>query len=196
MDEDLPSPNSGTQKSSAFKSSLLEFFEAVAVCIIVVLVIYVFVARPHKVSGSSMFPNFHDNDYLITNIVGYRFTSPQRGQVIIFKNPRDLSQYFIKRIIGLPGETVIVQNAHVYINGQLLNEPYLNLAVLTAPGQFLQEGRDVSVPPDNYIVMGDNRSNSSDSREWGFVPKDDIIGQALFRYWPSNEVGLIQPGQY
>jgi signal peptidase I len=144
-----------------------------------------------------MLPSFQSNDYLITNIIGYRFSAPARGQVIILKYPKDTSEYFIKRIIGLPGETVKVQEGRVFINGSPLNESnYLSPSVLTPPGAFLREGGEFTIPIDNYIVMGDNRPNSSDSREWGLVPSKDIIGQAFFRYFPSNEIGLIKSGTY
>lgn len=186
--------NFGTpQKSSSFRSYLIEFFQTLAVCLVIGIVIYWQVAQPHKVSGQSMYPTFHNNDYIITNKIGYRFHPPQRGDVIVLNDPKDPSQAFIKRVISLPGETVKVQSGRVYINGELLTEPYLVVGLLTPPGAFLAEGSNVQIPPDNYIVMGDNRTASSDSREWGFVPRENIVGQVFLRYWPQDSVGIM-PG--
>lgn len=179
-----------------FKNHIVEFFETLVVFLAIGMIIYFFIAQPHKVSGSSMDPTFHSGDYIITNKIGYRINNPQRGQVIVFANPRDTSQDFIKRIIGLPGESVKVANGHVYINEKLLNEPYLAKGITTNPGQFLQEGVDVLVPEGNYIAMGDNRPASSDSRDWGFLTKGEIIGQVTLRYWPVTSAGVIIPASY
>lgn len=184
------------ENKSSFKNHFVEFIETLVVFAAIGTVIYLFIAQPHKVSGSSMFPNFHNNDYIITNKIGYHLSSPQRGQVIVFQNPRDTSQDFIKRIIGLPGDKVRVEGGKVYVGGQIINEPYLPQGVETNPGAFMHEGEDVEVPAGNYIVFGDNRTASSDSREWGFVTKDEIIGQALIRYWPLNSSGIITQATY
>jgi len=189
------SPNNGAQQVS-IRTHIIEFIQTLVVFAAIGTAVYLFIAQPHKVSGSSMYPNFKNNDYIITNKIGYDFEKPQRGQVIVFKNPRDLSQDFIKRIIGLPGEKVKVQDGHVYINDQMLPEPYLPKDLTTMSGAFAQEGQEIDVPADNYFVMGDNRPASSDSREWGFVTRQEIIGQAFFRYWPENEIGVIHPAHY
>lgn len=179
------------KKSSGVKAYLIEFFQTLAVCLVIGILIYWLVAQPHKVSGVSMMPNFHNNDYIITNKIGYRLYPPKRGDVVVLNNPKDLSEAFIKRIIGLPGEKIRVQNGHVYINGEKLNEPYLAADLLTAPGAFLSEGNEVAIPQGDYIVIGDNRPQSLDSREWGYAPREDIIGQVFFRYWPKETLGLI-----
>lgn len=189
-------PISPENNPPSFKSHFIEFFETLMVCLALGFIVYFFIAQPHKVSGSSMVPNFHNNDYIITNKLIYKFQKPERGQVIVFKNPRDNSQDFIKRIIGLPGEKVKIQSCHVYINDSLIHESYLDSNLCTAAGLFLTEGVDITVPADHYIVLGDNRMFSSDSREWGFIQKGDIIGEAAFRYWPQNDIGLINQARY
>jgi signal peptidase I len=189
-------PKEQPKPKTSLKSHVLEFVETLLVFAAIVMVIYFFIAQPHKVSGSSMFPNFKGGDYIITSKISYRLGTAQRGQIIVFKNPKDESQDFIKRIIGLPGESVKVENGRVYVNDQLLSEPYVDSQVLTGPGAFMHEGEEVEVPADHFVVMGDNRIASSDSREWGFIHKDEIIGLAFFRYWPQNEIGLIPQAHY
>jgi signal peptidase I len=159
------------------------------------LVVQFFIAKPHQVSGSSMVPNFENGDYIITNIIGLKFSPIKRGEVLIFKNPRDTSVVFIKRVIGLPGETIKVEGGKTYVNDKLLSEPYLPPGTPTNPRSFMAEGEEITVPQDQYIVFGDNREGSSDSREWGTLPKDLIIGQALFRYWPVNKMEILKIGE-
>ncbi len=169
----------------------VEFFETIVVVGAIFALIYLFVAQFHKVSGSSMVPTFHTGDYLITEKVRYRFNSPQHGDIIVLKNPRDESQDFIKRIIAVPGDTIKVERNQVFINGQLLSEPYLPIDTPTHAGAFLTEGSTVKAGPDQYFVFGDNRNHSSDSREWGGVTRKEIVGRALFRYWPPQVIGLL-----
>lgn len=177
------------------KSNILELIEFIAIVAAVLIVLRFFVAEPHKVSGSSMVPNFYDGDYIITNKISKNFSDPVRGEVIILTNPRNNNQVFIKRVIGLPGETVKINNGQVHINGQLLPEPYLPAGLRTPGEAFLQEGEEITIPEKQYFVIGDNRGGSSDSREWGPVKIDLIIGQAWFRYWPITKFGLIQTGK-
>ncbi len=157
------------------------------------LVIYVFLFRPFQVNGDSMFPNFKDQEYVLTNIIQLRFQEPKLGDVIVFKAPTDPEKDYIKRVIGVPGDRVMVKDGNVYLNGKLLNESvFLKPTVKTYGGTFLQEGEEKTVPPDSYFTLGDNRPYSSDSREWGFVQKDLIIGQSFFAYWPPPLAGLIK----
>lgn len=183
---------------SSLKSGVVEFIQTIVVSAAIGMVIYLFIAQPHKVQGLSMYPNFHSGDYIISNKIGYRFSPPQRGQVVILQNPRNNSQDYIKRIIGLPGEKVMVQDGHVYINGQILKEPYLDPSLTTPSGSFMPDGQEITTPEDSYIVMGDNRPASSDSREWGFVKRDELIGAAFFRYWSDDtkKIGLIPSVKY
>ncbi len=181
--------------SSKLKNNLTELIEFTAIVGAIVVVLHFFIAEPHKVSGSSMVPNFIDGDYIITDKVTKRFSSFDRGEVIILKNPRKPSDAFIKRVIGLPGEKIKVEKSHVYINGNLLPEPYLPTGTNTLGGAYLPEGEEKTIPANFYIVMGDNRTASSDSREWGPVDKDGIIGHPFLRYWPPDRAAMIRVNQ-
>lgn len=162
-----------------------------------------FIAEPFVVSGSSMLPNFHDKDYLIIDRISYYTGQPQRGDVIVLKYPKDTSQFFIKRIIGLPGETVCLRQGQVLIyqghatteqcqqQGKALTEPYLS-------SQDITFGRPDAVPlgSDEYFVLGDNRTASSDSRVWGILPREDIIGKVWLRVFPIPRFDLFHTPTY
>lgn len=177
--------------TSKFRDGLVELIEFVAIVAAVLVVLRFFVAEPHRVSGRSMVPNFQDGDYIITNKLAKSMGTLQRGEVIILHNPRNPDQVFIKRIIGLPGERIKISKGKVHINSQVLDEPYLPSGLPTPPGAFLEEGEEITVPDNQYFVIGDNRGGSSDSREWGTIKYDLIIGQAWARYWPITKAGLI-----
>lgn len=139
-----------------------------------------------------MYPNFHDKEYVLTNLITLRFAPVTRGDVIVFHAPPDPTKDFIKRVIGLPGDTVMVRDGNVYVNGSLYDESsYLNPSVKTFGGTFLRDNETITVPQHDYFAMGDNRPYSSDSREWGFVPEGNIIGKSFFVYWPLNEMQVI-----
>lgn len=197
MEPNLPTyQDNFPEENETFRAKLTEFIQTLIIFAAIIMIIYFFVARPHKVFGSSMYPTFHSGDYIITDQLSYRLGNPERGDVIVFKDPLDLSQDFIKRVIGLPGERVKVQDGHVYINDKLLPEPYLDSSVVTGGRDFLPDGEEKVVPPGDYFVMGDNRPDSSDSRSWGFITRGEIIGKAFFRYWPQNVIGLIPSVHY
>ncbi|MBI2595554.1 signal peptidase I [Candidatus Daviesbacteria bacterium] len=177
-------------------SHIVDFIQTLVVFLAIGSFIYWQIAQPHKVSGSSMFPNFHDGDYIITDKLSFKLQQPKRFDVVVFKNPRDKSQDFIKRIIGLPGDKVKIANSGVVLNGSLLGEPYLKSDVRTDPGPFLQEDEEITVPVNSLVVLGDNRSRSSDSRDWGFITKDEVIGKVFFRYWPKDSIGLYPAANY
>lgn len=139
-----------------------------------------------------MDPNFEDREYVLTNLVGLRFDSPKKGDVIVFKAPTNEDKDFIKRVIGVPGDKVSLHDGEVLLNGKKLNESaYLKPDVKTFPLEFLKEDQEVTVPEDSYFVLGDNRLYSSDSRAWGFVKKEAIIGKSLFVYWPPGRVRIV-----
>lgn len=169
----------------------VEFFETIVVFGAIFAALYLFVAQFHKVSGNSMVPTFHSGDFLITEKVSYRFRNPQRGEIVVLKNPRDESQDFIKRIIAVPGDTLQISNNTVYLNNQPLKEKYIPADYVTRPGAFVTEGTVIKVAGNQYFVFGDNREHSSDSREWGSVTKEELVGRALFRYWPPQVIGLL-----
>jgi len=178
-----------------FKSGLIDLIQFLAIVLAFFVVLRFFIAEPHRVSGSSMVPNFHDGDLIITNKLAPKMATLQRGEVIILQNPRNASEVFIKRIIGLPGDQVQISRGQVFINNQPLPEPYLPAGTQTREGQYLSEGEEVVVPDSHYLVMGDNRNGSSDSREWGTIKKEAVVGQAFLRYWPPQSFTFLQVGK-
>ena len=176
----------------SLKTHIIDFVQSVVVIGSIFALIYLFVAQPHKVSGNSMIPTFINGDYILTDKMTYRLSSPKRGEIIVLKNPKDESQDFIKRIIALPGETVMISGGQVLINGQIMIEPYLKNDLLPYAGNFLREDEEIKVPVNKYFVFGDNRNASSDSREWGPITKVEIIGRVFFRYFPLESFGLIK----
>ena len=140
-----------------------------------------------------MHPTFLDKQYILTNLITLRFNKPKIGDVVVFKAPKDKEKDYIKRVIGTPGDTVSIKDGEVYVNGQVLDQSkFLKSSVKTYGGSFLRDGETVTVPSESYFVIGDNRSGSSDSREWGFVPIKSIIGKSLFVYWPLDKIELIK----
>lgn len=175
---------------------ILDFIQSIVLALAVFVLLYLFVAQPNEVKGTSMLPNFLDKEFLLTEKLSYQFGKPQRGDVVIFKAPpsepcaADECEY-IKRIIGLPGDKVMVKDGQVYLNGKLLDQTFLPAGVITAEGQFSQEGVEETVPNDEYLCFGDNREHSRDGREFGPIKKDSIVGKAFFKYWPISSVGLV-----
>jgi len=172
-------------------SFFLDIIQTVVLALAFFVIIYLFFFQPHQVKGNSMSPNFLNGEYLLTDKITYRFKEPKRTDVIIFAAPMDEDYEYIKRIIGLPGETIKVEAGHIFINGEKLEEIYLNKEIKTQGGNFLKTGQTFLIPEGEYIVIGDNRSYSSDSREWGTVPRKNIVGKAWLRYWPLDKFGLV-----
>jgi len=170
----------------------LEIIEIVVFAISIFLFLYLLILQPHKIKGSSMEPNFHDGEYLLTDKISYRFNEPRRGDVVVFKAPPDFKEEFIKRIIALPGETISINDNKIYINGNLFEEKYIPSEIPTQNGSFLKEGQDIVLPENSYFVLGDNRPHSLDSRRFGFVTLDKITGKAWFVYWPPTEAGVVK----
>lgn len=145
---------------------------------------YLNFARPFQVSGNAMSPTYKSGAYLSTSVYRKKQDSLQRGDVIIFKSLQSANVNFIKRIVALPGETVILEDGNLYINGQRLDESkYLNPATKTYGGTFLKDGQTVTVPSGQYFVLSDNRLGTSDSRQWGSVSEENIISKVSFCYW-------------
>jgi signal peptidase I len=175
---------------SRFRSFLLNLFY-IGLAIGLALLIQAFIIRPFIVSGNSMDPVIKDREYLIIDEVSYRLREPERGEVVVFRAPPEPTKFYIKRIIGLPGETVHIKDGVVTIintahpNGFTLDEPYLT--------HHFKDDVSVTVPADTYFVMGDNRSESYDSRGWGPLPEQEIRGRALVRLLPLNRIDYL-PG--
>lgn len=183
-----------TPKKGFFESlgsHIIDFIQTLVVFGAIFAIVYLFIAQFHKVSGNSMVPTFHNGDYLITEKISYRLGEPKKGDVIVLKNPRDESQDFIKRVIAIPADTIKIESGSVFVNGVKINESYLPPDLSTNSGAFLTEGSTIKAGANQYFVLGDNRNHSSDSREWGAVTKEEIVGKAFFRYWPPQAIGLL-----
>lgn len=192
MDQQSDNP----QKTRRGKSELREWIVAAAIAVILVLVFRFFIFQPFVVDGPSMHPNFYTNEKLIVDKVVYRFRHPKRGEVIIFHaNPQ---QDFIKRVIATPGETIKVSGDNIYVNGKKIKEPYIQAAEDKAHqiGTTYNDRNypETKVPPGHLFVMGDNRSDSEDSRfpQVGFVPYSKVIGRADFIFWPFKDFGMVK----
>ncbi len=156
------------------------------ISVFISLFIILFVYQPVKVEGGSMEPGLEDQERIFINKLAYRLENIQRGDVIVFRYPRDPRKNFIKRVIGLPGDHIRVNYGHVYLNGKLIEEDYV-------PEEYLDSRsyRELTVPANSYYVLGDHRSMSNDSRDFGPVPRDFIYGKAVFGYWPMEKVGVV-----
>jgi signal peptidase I len=170
----------------------LDAFETIVLSLAIFVVIYFFVASPHQVKGLSMFPTFQDKELILTDKISYRFNEPHHGDVVVFKSPVSPEYDYIKRVIGVSGDKVRIEQNGIYINDFLIAEPYLPSGTVTSGGLFLGIGREVTVPAQEIFVMGDNRPGSSDSRAWGFVKDSEIIGKVFLRYFPFDKMGIIK----
>ncbi|MCA9386000.1 signal peptidase I [Candidatus Dojkabacteria bacterium] len=191
------------------RDSILSFLKETAQTIITALIltgfIYYFIATPNQVQGSSMYPNVLPDELILTSRFKHHLSTSElgkrlgwdyhHGQIIIFEKPG--KEAFIKRIIAIPGDTVLLEGNRIIINGETIHELYLSDDIKTSAGNFLREGIEVTVPEESYIVLGDNRTNSLDSRhqDVGFVHFEDIIGPAELRILPINRLGIIPIGE-
>lgn len=181
-----------TAKSAKGWSSWQENLILIAIALCLAFIIRTFIAEPRYIPSDSMVPTLHTGDRLVVEKVSYRFHPPTTGDIIVFQPPEELQrrgypadQAFIKRVIGIPGNILKVTNGTVYLDGKPLTEDY----IAEPPNQPFPP---VQVPEDEFFVMGDNRNDSNDSRYWGFLPKQNIIGRATFRFWPLDRIGFIQ----
>lgn len=179
----------------------LDIVETVVIALSIFLVVYLFFMQPHQVNGQSMVPNFQSGEYVLTDKISYRLGDPVPGQIIVFhapeaaKCPKGTGCDFIKRILAGPGDTVEVKNDQIIVNGTPRQEPYIPADYETLPGAYTK-GRVITLGEDEYFVVGDNRPYSSDSRAWGPITRDEIVGRAFFRYWPLDKAGPISPSVY
>jgi signal peptidase I len=177
-----------SRSRSSQNQPALRFVRDAVIAILLAVFVIVFVYRPVRVEGTSMMPTLDDEERIFINQFTYRFGISQisRGDTIVFWYPWDRSKSYIKRVIGLPGDSIAIENGQVYVNGRELNEPYLP-----------EEYRDRSsmerklVPPGEYFVLGDHRASSNDSRVWGTVASNLIFGKAVFAYWPVDKMGAV-----
>jgi signal peptidase I len=169
------------------RSAIVEIIETLAITLLLFFAARASV-QPFTVQGQSMEPTLHNHEYILVEKVSYWFRSPERGDIVVFKYPGDPSVDYIKRVIGLPGDHVVVQSAHVYVNGHQLTEPYI-----AAPPDYTD---NKTVPKGYLYVLGDNRQNSSDSHAWGLLPRGNIIGRAMVSYWPLSDLSFLHQPSY
>jgi signal peptidase I len=195
-------PVEGRARSSP-RRIIVEYGVILIVALAVAFVLQAFVVKPYRIPSPSMAPTLDPHDRVLVARFYYHLTSPAHGDIAVFKYPLDRHIVFIKRIIGLPGDTLSLRDGHVYVNGVRLNEPYVakvdGRPVPTEPaaplaGSTMSEpwslNHPYTVPAHHYFMMGDNRTDSDDSRVWGPVPASDVIGRAFFIYWPLSRLGL------
>lgn len=196
--QNTPDPQtepSARGSTSYTKHFFIEAIKIALVSVLIVLPVRIFIAQPFIVSGSSMQPTFDSGDYLVIDQLSYRLDNPERQDVIVFHYPENPDKYFIKRIIGLPGETVTIQDGQITIvneqhpNGFTLEEPYLS-----SDNRFTNDELNLTLGEDEYFVLGDNRNESSDSRTWGELPRNLVVGQVLTQLLPITEISLY-PGR-
>jgi signal peptidase I len=180
--EYIPEQAHSKRKRSGFLSFVVDIFETLVLSVVLFVSVNIISARI-RVDGDSMVPTLISGEYVVVNRMSYRLGNPHRGDIIVFHFPRNPAEEYIKRIIGLPGDVIEVMNGTVYINGQPLDESYLDVKV-NYTGKW-------EVPQGHLFVLGDNRNNSSDSHDWGTVPMNYVVGKAVMVYWPPPEWGLI-----
>jgi signal peptidase I len=180
------------EKKDSFFGEIIKF---TLIALLIVLPIRLFIAQPFIVQGASMDPTFASNEYLIVDQLSYRVGEPHRGEVVIFKYPKDQTKFFIKRVIGLPGETVVLDGTSVTVkntahpDGFVLDEPYIS------DRNEKEESLTMTLKENQYFVLGDNRRQSFDSRSWGILPRDLIIGKPFVRLYPFDKLGVF-PGNF
>lgn len=155
------------------------------------IVVYLFVMQPNQVKGASMDPTFNTGDYIFTSKITYKLRDLHRGDVVVFRSPKNPDIEYIKRIIALPNDTIEIRDSEVYLNNTKLNESYIAAKTNLWEGGFTKNEEAFTLPEGEVFVMGDNRPRSSDSREFGPVPISSIIGQVFYRYFPADKIGII-----
>lgn len=182
----------------SYLSIFLEIVKTVIISLAIILPIRYFLIQPFMVEGASMQPNFHDRDYLIVNEILYRFKEPERGEVIVFKNPENIKQYFIKRVMATPGESIKIEDGSIYIKkddndvyNKVNEEEYLPKDLKT-----YGNSSEITLASDEYFVMGDNRGNSRDSRFFGPLKRNLIVGRVWFRGFPFDQISVFNFDKY
>ena len=179
-----------------FKNAISELIETLVLSAVIIYLIYAFVASVEVVSGSSMEPNFYTGERILVDKVTKYYQTFGRGEIVVLSPPGENGKHFIKRIIGVPGDIIKIYDCKVYIsNGVdrfILVEPYLAANTCTNGGVQIKNGRSLKIKEGEYMVLGDNRMSSVDSRFFGFIAKEDIIGRVIFRFWPVSSAGFIK----
>jgi signal peptidase I len=182
VNEPIPEVAPAEPRRSAVWAALAEILQTILIAVLLFLAVNLVTARI-RVEGNSMEPSLRDGQMVVVNRLAYRWSEPKRGDIVVFHFPLDPSRRFIKRVIGLSGETIEARDGLVYVNGVGLHEPYL-----AAQPRYAGSWQ---VEPDALFVLGDNRNNSDDSQNWGSLPMSEVIGKAVLIYWPLPDVGVI-----
>lgn len=177
-------------------TGILEVSKIVVIVMICALAIRAFIFQPFIVQGASMEPSYFNRDYLLVERVSYRFSEPERGDTIVLSYPNNPSVKYFKRIIGLPNETIRISDGNVYVNGRILRETYLAAGETTLVRTHPNTPYEVSIGPDRFFVMGDNRDHSSDSRDGWLVGRDHIVGRTFFVLYPKSSFSAVASPQY
>jgi len=179
--------------SDGVKREIREWTESLIIALILALIIRTFVVQAFKIPTGSMTPTLLAGDRLLVNKFIYKFKEPQRGDIIVFRYPGDEKKDFIKRLIAVSGETVEIKAGDVYIDGKRIEDPFIiRKTNYYNKSPYGAAGRKIKVPADSYYVLGDNSASSRDSRYWGFVPRKNLIGKAIFLYWPVKRIRVIE----
>ncbi len=192
MSEPTPEAKAAGSEPERPRSAVIAtvaWFRDLMLSVLIAVLVILFLYRPVKVEGTSMMPSLYDQERLFINQFSYKFGIGhiQRGDTVVFWYPGEPTTSYIKRVIGLPGDTVSVDDGYVIVNGKKLVENYI-------PPEYRDDRSypPIVIPPDQYFVLGDHRSSSNDSRAWGLVPKSYIYGKAVFVFWPPDKIGTVR----
>src|SRR5580658_3525236 len=188
MDDDETVNPEPEEKGRSAAGATLSWFRDLFLSVLIAIVVILFLYQPVKVEGTSMMPSLQNDERIFINKFVYRFgiSDIGRGDTVVFLYPGDPTKSYIKRVIGIPGDVIEIDNGRVIVNSQPISEPYVaedNRDTIPMPRKI--------VPPDQYFVLGDHRSSSNDSRSWGYVPRQNIYGKAVFVYWPLEDLGAV-----
>jgi len=178
-----------TLMKSNFAKTIAEIVEVGIIGLVVIFFVYLFAGQPLRVTGDSMVPNFYDGEQIIAEKISIKTGEIERGDIVIFKHPTYLDRLVIKRVVGLPNEKISLNGGRIYVDGRELIESYIPQNTSTKEGTVIMENSEYEVPQDGYILLGDNRENSTDSRNWGAIKRDLIVGKGF--YYPLNKVRVI-----
>lgn len=186
----MSSKLSKTSGNKEILRTIVSWIITIVSAVLIFLLIYSIIISPHHVTGKSMEPNLFEDQFVFIDKVSYKFRNPKRGEIILLV--AENSEKYLKRIIGISGDEIEIKHGEIYINGELIDEnEYLTADVKTDNGTFVPPGVVLTVPDNSVFVLGDNRPESFDSRSYGFIEKEKIIGKAFLRYWPINEISTL-----
>ncbi len=178
-------------------NKISEFIQVIFIFLFVFVIIYLFLGQLCEVSGNSMLPNFKNKEQLIAESLSVKLKGLERGDVVVFESPLENDKLLIKRVIGLPGESFKISGGKIYINDKVLNEDsYINSNEYTDVEKYFENDVEYSIPTDSYVVLGDNRDESTDSREWGYINTNSVIGKVIVKIYPLKSIGIVKKVKY